>query len=103
MASLRRKLLVAAAYLVRHTQLPHQWVDGLAAAEWHVVTSPFGAVNGQDGAKDKLCVRLTSVMFSQDPLSGVYSGMMPCSNNHTTKCAVRCPARLSMTNSNRSG
>jgi Recombinase len=42
-------------------------------------------------------------MFSQDPLSGVYSGMMPCSNNHTTKCAVRCPARLSMTNNKRSG
>ena len=42
-------------------------------------------------------------MFSQDPLSGVYRGMMPCSNNHTTKLAVRWPARLSMTNSIRSG
>jgi hypothetical protein len=25
-----------------------------------------------------------SVMFSQDPLSGVYSGMTPFSNKHTT-------------------
>src|SRR5215813_12665784 len=35
---------------------------------------------------------MDSVMFSQDPLSGVYRGMMPCSNNHTTNLAVRCPA-----------
>src|SRR5215472_3538468 len=46
---------------------------------------------------------IDSVMFSQDPLSGVYSGMMPWSNNHTTNLAVRCPARLSMTSSIRSG
>ena len=37
---------------------------------------------------------MDSVMFSQDPLSGVYSGMMPCSNNHTTKRAVRCPGEV---------
>src|SRR2546428_426579 len=43
------------------------------------------------------------IMFSQDPPSGVYSGMMLCWNNHTTSRGVRCPARLSMTNSNRSG
>jgi hypothetical protein len=46
---------------------------------------------------------MDSVMFSQDPLSGVYIGITPCSNNHTTKLAVRCPLRLSMTNSRRSG
>src|SRR5713226_8900562 len=46
---------------------------------------------------------IDSVMFSQDPLSGVYSGITPCSNNHTTKLAVRCPLRLSMTNRRRSG
>src|SRR5437763_9471471 len=32
---------------------------------------------------------MDSVIFSHDPLSGVYSGMMPWSNNHTTKRAVR--------------
>ena len=31
---------------------------------------------------------MDSVMFSHDPLSGVYSGITPCSNNHTTKLAV---------------
>src|SRR2546425_11298635 len=47
----------------------------------------------------------------QNPLDGlghvrpgsaewVYSGMMPCSNNHTTRRCERCPVRLSMTNSN---
>src|SRR6266851_3470840 len=43
------------------------------------------------------------IMFSHDPLSGVYSGITPCSNNHTTKLAVVCPVRLSMTNRRRSG
>ena len=37
---------------------------------------------------------MDSVMFSHDPLSGVYSGMMPCSNSHTTKRVVRWPANL---------
>jgi hypothetical protein len=31
---------------------------------------------------------IDSVMFSQDPLSGVYSGITPCSNNHTTNAGV---------------
>ena len=35
-------------------------VGGLAVMEWNDVTSPVGAVDGQDRAKDQLCVRLTS-------------------------------------------
>jgi hypothetical protein len=58
---LRRESLDYAAYLVRRSRLTDQWVEGLAAAEWNVVTSPLGAVNGQNRAKDKLCVRLTSI------------------------------------------
>ncbi len=46
---------------------------------------------------------MDSVMFSHDPLSGVYSGITPCSNNHTTKLAEVCPLRLSMTKRRRSG
>ena len=38
-----------------------------------------------------------SAMFSQDPLIGVYSGMMPCWNNQSTMVPLRWPARLSQT------
>ncbi len=46
---------------------------------------------------------MDSVMFSQDPLIGVYSGMTPWASSQTTNRAVRWPARLSMTSSIRSG
>jgi len=57
----RRTALDTAVYLVRHIRATDQWVDGLAALEWNTVSSPFGAVNGQDRAKNKLCVRLSSI------------------------------------------
>jgi hypothetical protein len=41
-------------------------VGGLAVVEWNDVTRPFGAVDGQDRAKDQLCVRLISIRFSHD-------------------------------------
>jgi hypothetical protein len=44
-----------------------------------------------------------SAMFSQDPPTGVYKGMMPFSKSQQTSAAVLCPARLSSTNSIRSG
>ena len=40
---------------------------------------------------------IPSAMFSQDPPSGVYKGMMPCVNDQHTNAAVLCPARLSST------
>ena len=49
-------------------------------------------------------VRCTdSAIFSQDPLIGVYSGMIPCANNQVTMSVLKCPARLSQISSNRSG
>jgi hypothetical protein len=44
-----------------------------------------------------------SAMFSQEPESGVYSGMPPCWNNHRTIDQLVCPARLSQTSRSRSG
>jgi hypothetical protein len=58
---MRRTLLDHAAYLVRHIRFARKRVEGFATLEWNVVTSPLRAVNGQDGAKDKLCVRLSSI------------------------------------------
>ena len=46
---------------------------------------------------------MLSAMFSQDPLIGVYKGMMPCANSQQTNAAVLCPARLSSTSSIRNG
>ena len=46
---------------------------------------------------------MLSAMFSHDPPTGVYSGMMPCSNSQQTNAGVLCPARLSSTSSIRSG
>src|SRR4051812_50108414 len=46
---------------------------------------------------------MLSAMFSHDPPSGVYNGMMPCKNSQQTNAAVLCPARLSSTSSIRSG
>ena len=46
---------------------------------------------------------MLSAMFSQDPLKGVYKGMMPCVNSQQTNAAVLCPARLSSTSSIRNG
>jgi hypothetical protein len=62
---LRRTILNTAAYLVRHIRVPDEWVDGLAVPKWNAVTSPFRAVNTQDCAEDKLCVRLSSIWLSQ--------------------------------------
>ena len=42
-------------------------------------------------------------MFSHDPPTGVYSGMIPCANSQQTNSGVLCPARLSSTRSIRSG
>jgi len=64
-------LLDYAVYLVRHTGLTHQRVEGLAPLEWNAVASPLGVVNGQDDTKDEFCVRLTSTWFSQDACFGV--------------------------------
>jgi hypothetical protein len=57
---LRHTILDHAAYLVRHFRVPDEWVDGLAVPKWNAVASPFRAVNAQDCAEDKLCVRLSS-------------------------------------------
>jgi len=46
---------------------------------------------------------IDSAMFSHDPESGVSNGMIPCSNIQMTISGVLCPARLSITNSMRSG
>src|SRR6266852_6260119 len=44
-----------------------------------------------------------SVMFSHEPLNGVYSGSTPWANSHLTKARVLWPARLSMISRSRSG
>ena len=41
-----------------------------------------------------------SAIFSQDPLIGVYSGMIPCANNQVTMSVLKCPARLSQISNN---
>ena len=46
---------------------------------------------------------IDSVMFSHEPPSGVYRGMLPCANSHNTKLGVRWPLRLSSTSSSRKG
>ena len=46
---------------------------------------------------------MLSAMFSHDPPTGVYSGMIPCANSQQTNAGVLCPARLSSTSSIRSG
>ena len=46
---------------------------------------------------------MLSAMFSHEPPTGVYSGMIPCANSQQTNSAVLCPARLSSTRSIRSG
>ena len=46
---------------------------------------------------------MLSAMFSHDPPTGVYSGMIPCANSQQTNSGVLCPARLSSTRSIRSG
>ena len=52
----------------------------------------------------RLRIRCTdSVIFSQDPLNGVYSGMMPWLKSHRTISGVECPARLSQIKSMRKG
>jgi len=49
-------------------------------------------------ALDRLC------QYSrQEPPRGVYSGMIPCSNNHSSRSGVRCPAKLSYTSRMRNG
>jgi len=68
---MRRTILNNAAYLVRHIRATDQWVDGLTALEWNAMTSPLEAVDGQDRAKDELCVRLSSTWFSHDACLGV--------------------------------
>lgn len=44
-----------------------------------------------------------SVMLSQLPESGVYSGILPCAKSHSISSGVWWPARLSQISSNRSG
>ena len=68
---MRRTTINTAVYLVRHIRVTDQWVDGLTALEWNAMMSPLGAVNGQDRAKDELCVRLSSTWFNQDACFGV--------------------------------
>ena len=46
---------------------------------------------------------MLSAMFSHDPPTGVYSGMMPFSKSQQTNSGVLCPARLSSTGSTRKG
>ena len=46
---------------------------------------------------------IDSAMFSQEPLSGVYSGMTPWATSHNTSAGVLCPVRLSRTSSSRRG
>ena len=46
---------------------------------------------------------IDSAMLSQEPLSGVYSGMTPCSTSHSTRLGVLWPVRLSRTSSIRRG
>jgi hypothetical protein len=46
---------------------------------------------------------MDSVIFNQEPPKGVYSGIMPCSISQFTRLGVLWPARLSNTNSIRSG
>lgn len=58
---MRRSFLNTAVYLVRHICAADQRVDGLTALEWNAMTSPLGAVNDQNCAKDQLCFRLTSI------------------------------------------
>src|SRR5579859_7734526 len=66
----RCRSLDNAVYLARHIRLTHQRVEGLAALEWNAVASPIGAVNTQDGAKDEVCVRMTSIKLNQDACTG---------------------------------
>jgi hypothetical protein len=68
---LRCESLDDAVYLARHIWFTHQRVEGLAPLERNAVSSPLGAVDGQYGAKNKFCVRLTSTWFSQDACLGV--------------------------------
>ncbi len=46
---------------------------------------------------------IDSAIVSQEPPSGVYSGMIPCRNSHSTSSGVVCPARLSQMSSMRKG
>jgi hypothetical protein len=46
---------------------------------------------------------IDSAMFSQEPLSGVYSGMTPWATSHRTRLGVLWPVRLSRTSSSRRG
>jgi hypothetical protein len=46
---------------------------------------------------------MDSAMFNQEPLSGVYRGMTPCSTSHRTSAGVLWPLRLSSTRSIRKG
>ncbi len=54
---MRCKILNIAAYLVRHLRMSDEWVDGLAVPKRNAEASPFRAVNAQDCAEYKLCVR----------------------------------------------
>ena len=54
----------------RHIWLTHQRVQGLAVLESNAVTCPLRPVNGQDGAKDELCVRLNSIKLNQSACTG---------------------------------
>jgi hypothetical protein len=57
----RHIIFNTAAYLVRHRGLTEQRVDDLPSLQRNEVTSPLGAINGQNRAKDKLCVRQSSI------------------------------------------
>lgn len=46
---------------------------------------------------------MLSAMFSHDPPKGVYKGITPCANSHSTNSGVLCPAKLSNTSNMRSG
>jgi hypothetical protein len=45
---------------------------------------------------------MDSVIFNQEPPSGVYKGMIPCWISHSTILGVLWPVRLSQTNNSRS-
>jgi hypothetical protein len=54
-------------------------------------------------ARSQMMRCIDSAIFSHDPLIGVYSGMIPCTNNQVTMSVLKCPARLSQISSIRSG
>jgi hypothetical protein len=64
-------VLILRYSLLNTSVLTNERVGGLAAVKRNDVTGPLGTVDGQDRAKDQLCVRLSSTRLSQLELVGV--------------------------------